>query len=125
MKNKLMYSLLAMLIAAGTAHAVDLNEIQKLKEMGFTNEQIVEMTKAQNGNNAAVSQENAVSEDKIVRINSAKANHKGILVICASKEYPDRGPASLYPGVDGVGPGVELPDRHSAGNLWNLNNNSC
>ena len=25
-----------MIIAAGTAHAVDLNEIQKLKEMGFT-----------------------------------------------------------------------------------------
>ncbi|MBR4328827.1 MAG: hypothetical protein IKO19_13585 [Candidatus Riflebacteria bacterium] len=116
MNKKLMFSIMAMLIAAGSAHAVDLNEIQKLKEMGFTNEQIVEMTKSQNGNNAAGSQANAVSEDKIVRINSAKANHKGILVICASKEYPDRGPGYLdiFKDKEKIG-SVELSEYVSSG----------
>ena len=116
MNKKLMYSLFAMLIAAGAAHAVDLNEIQKLKEMGFTNEQIVEMTKSQNSNNAAVSQTNAVSQDKLVRINSAKANHKGILVICATKEYPDRGPGYLdiFKNKEKIG-AIELSEYVSNG----------
>ena len=116
MSNKLTYSLLATLITANAAYAIDLNEIQKLKEMGFTNEQIVEMTKSQNGNNAAVSQTNAVSQDKVVRINSAKANHKGILIICASKEYPDRGPGYLdiFKDKEKIG-SVELSEYVSNG----------
>ena len=116
MSNKLTYSILAALITANAAYAIDLNEIQKLKEMGFTNEQIVEMTKNQNSNNAAVSQANVVSQDKIVRLDSAKANHKGILVICASKEYPDRGPGYLdiFKDKEKIG-SVELSEYVSNG----------
>ena len=62
MKNKLLIALSALIISCATAKAVDLNEIQKLKEMGFTNEQIVEMTKsstqpANNSNSPTISKE--------------------------------------------------------------------
>lgn len=94
MKKNIVTSLLALAISASAAHAVDLAEIQKLKEMGFTNEQIVEMTKGANNSNSNVGQ-TGVGKDKIERINSAKQTNSGIVVFCVSKEYPDRGPGYL------------------------------
>ena len=92
MKKSIIASFVAIGIAAGTACAVDLAEIQKLKDMGFTNEQIVEMTKNSNNKNNV---QTGVSKEKIDHINSAKQNKKGIIAFCVSKEYPDRGPGHI------------------------------
>ncbi len=91
--KKIVSILAFMLVLSGRVLAVDLAEIQKLKEMGFSNEQIVEMTKGQN--NAAVASNSGITPENQTKLNTAKNNHKGLLVICASKEYPDRGPGYL------------------------------
>ena len=115
MINKITTSIIALLICCSTVQAVDLNEIQKLKEMGFTNEQIVEMTK--NSNNAAKEvKSSGISQERIQHINSAKQNHKGLLVIWASKEYPDRGPGyiDIFKNNEKIG-SVELAEYISSG----------
>ncbi len=115
MKNKLLIALSALIISCATAKAVDLNEIQKLKEMGFTNEQIVEMTKSstQPANN---SNSPTISKERIEHINSLKQNNKGILVIWASKEYPDRGPGyiDIFKNNEKIG-SIELAEYVSDG----------
>ncbi len=116
MKKELLTTFLLLSMAAGTASAIDMAEIQKLKEMGFTNEQIVEMTKSQSNANSEVSEKNAIPSANIERINSVKANHKGLLVICVSKEYPDRGPGFLdvFKNNEKIG-AVELDEYVSNG----------
>ena len=95
MKSKLFATLFAFVCACGIAHAMDLNEIQKLKEMGFTNEQIVEMTKSANNNATPNGAKTGISAENINRVNEAKKNNNGLLLIWASKEYPDRGPGHI------------------------------
>lgn len=118
MTNKFTASFIALLLCCSTVQAVDLNEIQKLKEMGFTNEQIVEMTKNSNNSNLSTNSEkaNGVSQDKVQHINNAKQNHKGLLVIWASKEYPDRGPGyiDIFKNNEKIG-SIELAEYISSG----------
>lgn len=116
MKKELLTSILLLAIATGTASAVDLTEIQKLKEMGFTNEQIVEMTKSQNSANSEVNAKNSIPSANQERINSLKANHKGLLVLCVSKEFPDRGPGfiDVFKNNEKIG-AVELDEYVSNG----------
>ena len=113
MKKSIIASFIAIGITAGTACAVDLAEIQKLKDMGFTNEQIVEMTKNSNNTNTA---QPGVSQQRIDHINSAKQNKKGILVLCVSKEFPDRGPGyiEVYKNNEKIG-SIELSEYVSNG----------
>ena len=115
MRKKIITAILDLTLASGTAYAVDIAEIQKLKEMGFTNEQIVEMTKSK-GESNAVAESSKASKVNLERVNSAKANHKGLLVICASKEYPDRGPGYLdvFKNKEKIG-SVELAEYVSNG----------
>ena len=113
MKKSIIASFVAIGIAAGTACAVDLAEIQKLKDMGFTNEQIVEMTKNSNNSNNV---QTGVSKAKTDHINAAKQNKKGLVVLCVSKEYPDRGPGyiDIFKDKEKIG-SIELSEYVSNG----------
>ena len=115
MRKSILASFIALGIAAGTAYAVDLAEIQKLKDMGFTNEQIVEMTKNSNNSSSNTVQE-GVSKEKLEHINAVKQNKKGILVLCVSKEFPDRGPGfiDVFTNVGQIG-SIKLSEYVSNG----------
>ena len=114
MNKKILSIIIALLLSTSALYAVDLNEIQKLKEMGFTNEQIVEMTKGSNNSNE--NNQTGISKIKIDHINAAKQNKKGIVVLCVSKEYPDRGPGyiDIFKNNEKIG-SIELSEYVSNG----------
>lgn len=94
MRKILLATTICSLLACCT-FAVDLEEIQKLKDMGFTNEQIVEMTKASSAN-VAENKPALPNAEMIQQITNAKNNNKGLLIIVASKEYADQGPGKIH-----------------------------
>ena len=77
-----------------------LDEIRELKRMGFSNEQIVEMQKAGTGMPTAVASAPIAAsvpavDDRSEYLQKLKEQGKGLLVVCATKEWPFRGPGYL------------------------------
>lgn len=75
-----------------------IEEIRELKNMGFTTEQIVELQTSgapvPGGSSAGIAT-SAVAPDIVERLAGLKANGQGLLVVCATKEWPARGPGHL------------------------------
>lgn len=72
--------------------ALSVEEIEKLQKLGFSNDQIVEMSKS---NSTGSEKKIEVASDTIQTMNKLKGEGKGLLVICASKEWQEKGPGFL------------------------------
>lgn len=75
-----------------------LEEIEKLKTLGFSNEQIVEMQKNGQEKQPGASNKNEeelLSSKTINKMKELEGIKKGLLVICFSKEWPEKGPGYL------------------------------
>lgn len=93
MKKSLMVAFFIVCLIPHALLALSVEEIEKLQKLGFSNEQIVEMSK----NSPTTKDESKVEVDAetIKTMNKLKEEGKGLLVVCASKEWADKGPGYL------------------------------
>lgn len=85
-------------LAPALGWSYSLEEIRELRNMGFTNEQIVELQKSGApvpGGSPAGSATSAVAPDIVEKLAALKAGNQGLLLVCATKEWPARGPGHL------------------------------
>jgi len=82
-----------------------LEEIRELKNMGFTNEQIVELQRAGGTMPTAMASMTvpvvptppalSVGGERATYLTDLQKRHKGLLIVCATKVWPFRGPGYL------------------------------
>lgn len=100
-----MKHLLVILFAcmSGVLFGYSVEEIQELKRLGFSNEQIVEMAKAGKAPPGQPSAEPAsppppppASPEVAARMAKFRQGNAGLLVLCMAKEWGNRGPGYLH-----------------------------
>jgi hypothetical protein len=90
---------LLFVLSSNSLFSYSIEEIEKMKKLGFSNEQILEMQKTERAKASPVSNngelEAVVSLQTREKMDALKKNNKGLLVICFSKEFPEKGPGYL------------------------------
>jgi len=92
------FAILLALTLSSFLFGYSLEEIEKLKTLGFSNEQIVEMQKSDQEKQIASSNKNEeelLSSKTINKMKELEGLKKGLLVICFSKEWHEKGPGYL------------------------------
>ncbi|MCJ8347234.1 hypothetical protein MJH12_16960 [bacterium] len=86
------------LLLISCTFSINLTKIKELKELGFTNQQITEMMKAEDqssSSNSSNEKQIEVSKDIQRKLNKLKRQGKGLLVIAFTKEWMHKGPGFL------------------------------
>jgi hypothetical protein len=80
------------------SHAIDTNKVKELKELGFTNEQIVNLLTKSEKSTGNMDKNRDVFEipgDFKRKMERLKSKKKGLVVVAFTKEWPVRGPGYL------------------------------
>jgi hypothetical protein len=103
MNRQLVLVVAVLLIMGSFGWAYTVDEVRELRNLGFTPEQIVEMAKTRTATPAATvdSPANGLAttvspSPEQIRMETLRAANSGLLVICCTKEWPDRGPGFLH-----------------------------
>lgn len=95
-------SLLVALVFLGSSMLLGytVEEIRQLQELGFTHEQIVELQARQAGTDPAQAGGDqgtgTLSESGLAKMRRLREQGKGLLIVCFTKEWIQRGPGFLY-----------------------------
>lgn len=78
------------------AYGYSIEEIEKMKKLGFTNEQIVDMQKSATNNNTTVTSESSkINIKAIEKLKTLEGQSKGLLCVYLTREFTQPGPGFL------------------------------